>query len=246
MNRRHQRFYYLIQCLAVEFDSRRVSITALEGQAVEGPVTAALPVTADGLEGEPIGVRAAASFVGRSTAVLLGGADSGLIKAVSVLLRLVDTVARDESVQQVSDESTLDGAGPGSTVAVGVVLGALAGDADVGAADGGDVLDLPRDTGGALVFGVPHGALVAVSEDLAHLVDGVLGLALASAVVVIKVAPAAVLVDGPDGLTDGSGESPVGLAFILQIFPFLELEIRVGGFDRLHGALVLGVGIFSH
>jgi len=235
-----------INRLAVKLDGRRVSVTALEGEAVEGPVTAALPVAADGLEGEPIGVRAAAGLVGRATTVLLGGANSGLIEAVGVLLGVVDTVTRDESVQQVSDESTLDGAGPGSTVAVGVVLGALAGDADVGAADGGDVLDLPRDTGGALVFGVPHGALVAVSEDLAHLVDGVLGLALASAVVVIKVAPAAVLVDGPDGLTDGSGESPVGLAFILQIFPFLELEIRVGGFDRLHGALVLGVGIFSH
>merc|ERR1719220_1191243 len=107
---------------------------------------------------------------------------------------------------QVSDESALDGAGPGGAVAVGVVLGAFAGDADVGAADGRDVLDLPGDAGGALVLGVPHSALVAISEDLAHLVDGVLGLALASAVLVAEVAPAAVLVDGPDGLADGAGK----------------------------------------
>merc|ERR1712088_685011 len=201
--------------LAVEFDSRRVSITALQSQAVKGPVTAALPVTADGLEGEPIRIRSAAGLVGGAAAVLLGGADSGLIKAVSVLLRLVDTVARDKSIKQVSDESTLDGTGPGSAVAVGVVLGALTGNADVRATDGRDILDFPGDTGGTLVFGVPHGALVAVSEDLAHLIDGVLGLSLASAVVVTEVAPAAVLVDGGDGLTDGTGEGPWATCFFV-------------------------------
>merc|ERR1719191_1165961 len=177
--------------LAVELDSRRVSIAALQSQAVEGPVTAALPVAADGLEGEPVGVRAAAGLV--------GGAAGGLVEAVLVLQSVVDAVAGDESVQQVGDEGALDGAGPGGAVAVGVVLGALAGDADVGAADGGGVLDLPGDAGGALVLGVPHGALVAVGQDLAHLVDGVLGLALASAV----------LVDRPNGLTDRAGESLV-------------------------------------
>merc|ERR1712038_112397 len=98
--------------LAVEFDSGRVSIAALQGQAVEGPVTAALPVATNGLEGEPIRVRSAASLVGGTTAVLLSGTDGGLVKAVLVLQGVVDTVARDESVQQVSDESTLDGAGP--------------------------------------------------------------------------------------------------------------------------------------
>merc|ERR1719242_2649268 len=153
--------------LAVELDGGRVGVAALEGQAVEGPVTAALPVTADGLEGEPVGVRAAASLVGGAAAVLLGGAGGGLVEAVGVLQGVVDTVARDESVQQVSDESTLDGTGPGGAVAVGVVLGALASDADVRAADGGDVLHLPGDAGGALVLGVPHGALVAVGQDLA-------------------------------------------------------------------------------
>merc|ERR1719191_1842205 len=83
--------------LAVELDSRRVSIAALQSQAVEGPVTAALPVAADGLEGEPIGVRAAAGLVGGATAVLLGGTDGGLVEAVLVLQGVVDTVARDES-----------------------------------------------------------------------------------------------------------------------------------------------------
>merc|ERR1712176_1264062 len=135
--------------LAVELDGRRVSITALESKAVEGPVTTALPVTTDGLEGEPVWVVTAASLVGWDTAVLLGSTDSGLVKAVLVLEGVVDTVAGDESVQKVSDESTFDGASPGSAVAIWVVLGALTGDADVRATDGGGVLDLPWDTGGS-------------------------------------------------------------------------------------------------
>merc|ERR1719281_2296483 len=126
---------FTTKSLAVELDGRRVGITALQGQAVEGPVTAALPVTTDGLEGEPIGVGAAASLVGGAAAVLLGGANSGLVKAVLVLQSVVDTVASDESVQQVGNESALDGASSCSAVAVGVVLGALGSNADVRSAD---------------------------------------------------------------------------------------------------------------
>merc|ERR1719220_660219 len=84
--------------------------------------------------------------------------------------------------------------------------GALLADADVSAAEGGLVLDFPGDAGGALVLGVPHGALVAVGQGLAHLVDDVHGHTFASAVVVVEVAPAPVLVQGVDGLADLAGE----------------------------------------
>jgi len=191
---------------AVELDGGGVGVAALESEAVEGPVAAAFPVATDSLVREPIWVAAAASFVGGTSAVLLSGADGSLVETVVVLEVGVDGVATDKGVQEVGHESALHGAGPGSAVAVGVVLGALAGDADVGAADGRGVLDLPRDAGGAFVFSVPHGALVAVMKDLAHLINSILGLALASAVVVAKVAPAAVLVDLLDGLGDGAGE----------------------------------------
>jgi len=192
---------------AVELDGGGVGVAALESEAVEGPVAAAFPVATDSLVREPIWVAAAASFVGGTAAVLLSGADGSLVETVVVLEVGVDGVATDKGVQEVGHESALHGAGPGSAVAVRVVLGALAGDADVGAADGRGVLDLPRDAGGAFVFSVPHGALVAVMKDLAHLINSILGLALASAVVVAKVAPAAVLVDLLDGLGDGAGES---------------------------------------
>jgi len=160
--------------LTVKFNSGGISVATFKSEAVEGPGTAAFPVTANSFEGKPVWVVTAALLVGGAAAVLLGGAGGGLVEAVGMLHGLVDTAAADENVQKVGDKAALDGASSGGAVGARVDLSALFGDGEAGAADSGSVSNFPWDAGGTFVFGIPHGAFVAVMEDFAHLINSIL------------------------------------------------------------------------
>jgi len=131
------------------------------------------------------------------------------VKAIAVLVDLVQAVPSHEGLQHVVDELALDGAGPDGAVVARVERGAL-GDqraAAGGHGRGGSVQHLPRDARLASGVAVVDGALITLRHGFTSLVQSVDRLALAFVVVLFQVAPAAVVVHPGDDQADGAGEA---------------------------------------
>ena len=183
---------------------------AIEKLGVIGSASAASSVTIESFEWKPV-------WVGTATVFLSRGFDTGfdwasgvggrVEVAVVVSVGFVgDLGSGDQESKQVINEDTLDGAGSGGArvTLVGVPAGLVSFWALSGA---WKVIDFPRNAGFTFVFTVDHCALVAVGESFTETVDLVHRGTFTSSNVVVKVAPASVLVESFNRGLDVAGES---------------------------------------
>jgi len=187
--------------LAIGFDL--TASTAVQEFRIVGSTATTSSSTVKRLVRESVGVGAAASLRTANIWVALfhraSSIGSWVEFAVVVAIGVVGNwYARDEEGEQVVHEDALDAACADGAVVARVRFGARAEAVATGTGTG-LILLLPRYALFVLILGVDHGALVAVGQRLTKSVDFVHWRSLAPSHVVVKVAPAAVLVQLLDG-----------------------------------------------
>jgi len=183
---------------------------AVEYRSTVGPRSTATALATKSLEWKSVGVSTAASLLGStSSSTLLHWAAgiSGGVEALSVrVVSIRDALTRKEYRQQILNKLTFDGTCTGGAQ-IGVEVLAAREEVFSGPSTG-SVCDFPGGAIVAFVLRVSHGALVSLAESLAHSVNLVDRVTFASSDVVVKVAPAAVLVEVRDLVGDLAGERP--------------------------------------
>jgi len=201
-----RKLYYL----TVGFD---LTVTAaVKKLSVVSPGTATGSVTVQSFEWKSVWVSTAASFFSGDTfdtwfdwASFVVAWVESVVVSVSVV---IDLGSRQEKSEQRVNKLSFDGASVSGTV-FGVQAVTRVSQVDTGSGTW-LVRNFPwnaRFTGG---FGIDDSALVSISQSFAKSVDFVDWGTFTSSNVIIKVAPASVLVEGVDGVSDVSGESSEG------------------------------------
>ena len=182
---------------------------AVKKLSVVGSGTATGSVSVKSFKWKSVWVSAAAGFLAGNT--FDSGFDwatfvvAGIETVVVSIAVVVDLGSGKEKGEKAVDELTFDGASVSGTVVI-VQTVATVSEVDTGAGTW-SVDDFPWDarfTGG---FGIDDGALISVPEGLTESVDFIDRGTFTSANVVVEVAPASVLVQRVDGVSNVTGES---------------------------------------
>jgi len=193
--------------LTVGFD---LTVTAaVKKLSVVSPGTATGSVTVQSFEWKSVWVSTAASFfTGNSFDTWFDWASfvvAGIKSVVVSVGVVVDLGSRKEKSEERINKLSFDGTSvSGTVVGVQVVTRSF----QVNSSSGSWVVgDFPWDTRFTGGFGVDDGALVSISQSFAESVDFVDWGTFTSSNVIIKVAPASVLVELVDGVSDVTGKS---------------------------------------
>jgi len=190
-----------------------LSITATVQQlSVVSPGTATSSVTIQSFEWESVWVSTAASFFSGDTfdtwfdwASFVVAWVESVVVSVGVVINLR---SRQEEGKQRINKLSFDGTSKSGTV-IGVQVVTRISQVDSGTGTW-LVSNFPWDARFASGFRVQDGALVSVSQSFAKSIDFVDWGTFTSSNVIVEVAPASVLVEGVDGVSDVSGESSEG------------------------------------
>merc|ERR1712156_255445 len=193
--------------LTVGFD---LTVTAaVKKLRVVSPGTATSSVTVQSFEWKSVWVSTAASFFSGDTfdtwfdwaSFVVAWVESVLV-SVGVV---VDLRSRKKKSEERINKLSFDGTSVSGTVfGVQVVTRVSQVDSSSGS---WVVRNFPWDTRFAGGFGVNDGALVSISQSFTESIDFVDWGTFTSSNVIVEVAPASVLVEGVDGVSDVSGES---------------------------------------
>jgi len=171
-----------------------------EDVGIVGLVSAARAVAFVGLEWMSKGVVAAAGL-GAATGAVFGGAHGTEIECrVFVFVLWLELHATKERLEDVADEYTLNDACTSCTVVGWVQVGtSINQSVDIGGVSR-DILNFPRDALGLVILiGVDHRAVIALVQQLTEPVNFIERLRFTLAMILLKVAPASVLIDGLKG-----------------------------------------------
>merc|ERR1712156_768305 len=196
--------------LTVGFD---LTVTAaVKKLSVVSPGTATGSVTVQSFEWKSVWVSTATGFFSRDTfdtwfdwASFVVAWVESVVVSVGVI---VDLGSRQEEGEERVNKLSFNGASVSGTV---IRVQGVTRVSQVDTSSGSWVVgDFPWDTRFTGGFGVDDGALVSISQSFAKSIDFVDWGTFPSSNVIIKVAPASVLVEGVDGVSDVSGESSEG------------------------------------
>jgi len=183
---------------------------AVQQLSVVSPGSAASSVTVQSFEWESVWVSTAASFFSGDTfdtwfdwaSFVVAWVESTGVVSVGVVINLG---SRQEEGKQRINKLSFDGTSKSGTV-IGVQVVTRISQVDSGTGTW-LVSNFPWDARFASGFRVQDGALVSVSQSFAKSIDFVDWGTFTSSNVIVEVAPASVLVEGVDGVSDVSGES---------------------------------------